>query len=69
MNYIVIYDSDTGNSNVEEITDRAKAEARFIELGKENFMHPNIQVNLVDAKDRADLEKGWERWFRHKRHD
>jgi len=51
---------------VEEIADRAKAEARFMEVGKENFMHANIQVNLVDAKDRADLEKGWKRWFKRK---
>jgi hypothetical protein len=28
--------------------------------------HPNIQVNLVDAESREDLEKRWPRWFWHK---
>jgi hypothetical protein len=68
--FVVVYDSDTGIATVVEgFTDHDKAYHRFIGLMKENYSHPNLQVNLVsgnDLKSREDLERQWRRWFRHK---
>jgi hypothetical protein len=63
--FIVSYDRNTGKADVEEFpeNERAKAIKRFMELGDQHNGHPNIQVNLVEAIDRADLEKHNLRWF------
>jgi len=42
---------------VQEVADRAKATKTFIDICLERANEPNISVNLVGAKDRANLEK------------
>jgi hypothetical protein len=68
--FVVVYDSYTGIATVvEEFADHDRAYHRFLELMKENYSHPNVQVNLVggnDLRNRADLERQWRRWFRNK---
>jgi hypothetical protein len=63
--FIVSYDRNTSQVDVEEFqeNERAKAIKRFMEVGDQMNGKANIQVNLVEAIDRADLEAHNRRWF------
>ena len=58
--FVVIYDLNTGTSEVQEYADRADAFDDYNRTAQRIINKSNLQVFLIGAKDRADLEKSFQ---------
>jgi len=65
--FVVIYNSNTGKAEVQEFDSFDAAVKAYKEAADRLMCEPGIQVNLIGgAKDRADLENSWRRFFMNK---
>jgi hypothetical protein len=64
LHYVLLYDKNTGYTiGLTEFSDRDVAYQEFKNQAIKNFGKPNIQVNLIGAKDEAELHRVWGRFF------
>ena len=62
--FVVAYDSTSGKTlELEEYQGHDEADARFRELREKYSTRPRVQLNIIVAKDRAQIEAYMNRWF------
>ena len=62
--FVVAYDSSSGKTlELEEYQGHDEAYARFRELREKYSPRPRVQLNILVAKDRAQIEAYVKRWF------
>jgi hypothetical protein len=64
--FVVIYNGNTGKAEVKEFDNYEAACDAYKKTSDNAIGKPGIEVNLIGAKDRADLENSWRRFFMNK---
>jgi hypothetical protein len=62
--FVIVYDSSTGQTlELEEYQDHDRGYARFRELREKYSPRPKVQLNILVAEDRAQVEAYVKKWF------
>lgn len=61
--FVVIYDSNTGKSEIQEYTTTEEAyKVQHAEATK-HLKDPTINIYVIESEDRESLERQWKRYF------
>jgi hypothetical protein len=62
--FLLTYHPDEGDLHIEEFEDGARARRAFVKLERQHLDDEHVEVVLLGARSRAELEKTHGRYFR-----